>query len=329
MIKINKKILKRFIAPLPIIIVGSFLLLPASVAGIVLSAHSSFVSSITGSKPYPTPDAPVVLPSPQKAPASSIPSLTSTATPSVVIKPQPVVVSSPSSSVSSLKPTSPTTPTPAATQSTTLTTGYSSTNWSGYMATTGSFSAISGSWTVPQVTGKGSSTSGDAAWIGIGGVTSSDLIQVGTENSVSASGQVSISFFYEMLPAAAKLITTATINQGDAIHASLSGNNGQWTIYINDVTTNQSFTTIVSYASLLSSAEWIEEDPSYANGQLVPLDNFGTIPFSAASSTIGGISTTLATSKAQSITLVDGSGYVLATPSAVTSDGMGFRVTQN
>lgn len=341
MIKINIKLPKRLIIFLPIIAVGSFLLIPASVAGIVLSAHNPFLHSSAGQAPQPTPDAPVVvLPAPQQSPQQSIPALATTTTPSIVVKPQPVVTISPSSSVTSLKPTSTSTTTPSTTPSTstptssspqtaTVTSGYSSTNWSGYMATSGSFSAVSGWWTVPHLSGNGSTTSGDATWIGIGGVTSSDLIQVGTADSVSASGQVSISFFYEMLPATAKFITTATINQGDSIHASLSGNNGVWTIAITDVTTNQSFTTTVSYASSLSSAEWIEEDPSYSGGQLMPLDNFGTIPFSGSYATIGGVSTSLAGAKSQPITLVDGSGHVIATPSTITSDGLGFSVTHS
>lgn len=339
MIKINIKLPKRLIIFLPIIAVGSFLLIPASVAGIVLSAHIPFMPS-TSQAPQPTPDAPVaVLPAPKKAPEQSIPALSTATAPSIVIKikPQPVVTTAPSSSVSSLKPTSTssttpstsTSPSPSSPQTTTVTSGYTSTNWSGYMATSGSFSAVSGSWTVPHVTGNGSTTSGDAAWIGIGGVTSSDLIQVGTADSVSASGQVSVSFFYEMLPATAQFISTTTINQGDTIHASLSGNNGVWTITITDVTTNQSFTTTVSYTSSLSSAEWIEEDPSYSGGQLMPLDNFGTVPFSVSYATIGGVSTSLAGAKAEPITLVDGSGHVIAAPSTITSDGLGFSVTHS
>ncbi len=323
---------------LPIIIFGSFLLIPATVAGIVLSAHSSFVSSGASSKSQPTPDAPVaILPSAQKTPEQSIPALSTTTTPTIVVKPQPVVTTTPSSSVSSLKPTSTTTSSSSSstspstsTSTTTVTSGYSSTNWSGYMATTGSFSAVSGSWVVPQATATGSSTSGDAAWIGVGGVTASDLIQVGTDTTVSATtGKASTSIFYEMLPAAANIVTTIPISAGDAIHASLSGSGSQWTISIMDVTTGQSFTQTVSYASSLSSAEWIEEDPSYANGQLMPLDNFGTITFSGATTTIGGVSTSLAGAKSQPITLVDGSGNVIASPSTITSDGMGFSVTHS
>lgn len=330
MIKINIQLLKLISAFAPIVIIGSFLLIPASVAVIVLSAHSSFVLSATSSKQQPTPDAPVaIVPSLRKTPTQAIPALQSTTTPSIVITPQPVVTTVPSSSVSSLKPTSASSPPSSTGQMTTVTTGYSSTNWSGYMATTGSFSAVSGSWVVPQATGSGSSMSGDAAWIGIGGVTTSDLIQVGTATTISSAGKATTSFFYEMLPAAANIVTGITIRAGDAVHASLTGSGNQWTILITDVTTGQSFTQPVTYASSLSSAEWIEEDPSYANGQLMPLDNFGTISFSAATTTIGGVSTSLAGAKSQPITLVDGSGHVLAAPSQITSDGKGFSVSHS
>jgi len=197
------------------------------------------------------------------------------------------------------------------------------------MVTAGNYSAISGSWTAPAAQGNGSSTSADASWIGIGGVTSDDLIQVGSQNTVSASGQVSTSAFYELLPNTAQTIQTVKVSPGDSLKASLTeiGSN-LWTIFIADNTTGQSFSLNVSYTSSNSSGEWIEEDPSYASGGLIPFDNFGTVDFSSGSVTSGGSAMDILEAKPSSITMVSSSGQVIAQPSSLSSDGAGFLVSR-
>src|SRR5438309_1000367 len=60
-------------------------------------------------------------------------------------------------------------------------------NWSGYAATGGTYTSVSGTWTVPQFNAD-SQPGVDAAWVGIGGVRSRDLIQAGTQQSVTGSG---------------------------------------------------------------------------------------------------------------------------------------------
>src|SRR5580658_4257781 len=52
-------------------------------------------------------------------------------------------------------------------------------NWAGYDATNGSYTSVSGTWTIPNATGSGH-TSADAEWVGIGGIANQDLIQSGT-----------------------------------------------------------------------------------------------------------------------------------------------------
>ena len=53
-------------------------------------------------------------------------------------------------------------------------------NWSGYAATGGKFTSVTGTWTVPQSNGSANFGS-DATWVGIGGVNTRDLIQAGTQ----------------------------------------------------------------------------------------------------------------------------------------------------
>jgi hypothetical protein len=243
-------------------------------------------------------------------------------------KAEPVVTPSPSSSVSGLTPaTPPAAPSGSQAPSSQTTTGYLSTNWSGYLATNASFTGISGSWTATLATGNGSTTSADSTWIGIGGVTSGDLIQVGTQNLISASDQVSTSAFYELLPNFSRPVPGVTVSPGDSMTAFLSQvSSGQWTISITDKTNGESSTFTVSYASSLSSAEWIEEDPSFSFRRQIPFDNFHQAAFTGGSTVANGSSVNIAASTAQPVTMVNSSGQTVAVPSAIGSDGISFTV---
>src|SRR5438128_1026718 len=66
--------------------------------------------------------------------------------------------------------------------------GGNSRNWAGYVATGSNYTAVRGTWVVPTVS---SSRIGiDATWVGIGGVRSQDLIQSGTQATVTRAGVV-------------------------------------------------------------------------------------------------------------------------------------------
>jgi len=189
---------------------------------------------------------------------------------------------------------------------------------------------VRGSWTVLHLNGTGTTETADAAWVGIGGVTSNDLIQVGTNDTVSASGQVSVNAFYEMLPAPETPVATMTVGVGDFMSATISQlGSGQWQIKISDVTRGENFSIAVSYVSSLSTAEWIEEDPSYGSGGLVPFDTFGSIDFAGATTEENGATQTLASAGGQAIILVNRHGRALATPSAIGMDGKSFSVSKN
>jgi hypothetical protein len=264
-------------------------------------------------KPAPSPPAP---PAPAKTPVQA-------GTP----KAEPVVTPSPSSSVSGLTPTTPTPPPSSQASTPPITTGYLSSNWSGYLATNASFTGVSGSWTATLATGNGSSTSADSTWIGIGGVTSGDLIQVGTQNLISAGGQVSTSAFYELLPNFSQPVPGVTVSPGDGITASISQmSGGQWSISITDTTKGQTSAFTVSYASSLSSAEWIEEDPSFSFRRQIPFDNFHQAAFAGGSTVANGVSMNIAASPAQPVTMVNNAGQTIAVPSAIGSDGASFTV---
>lgn len=187
------------------------------------------------------------------------------------------------------------------------------------MTTGSNFTSVSGSWVATNPTATSTTASSfDATWIGIGGVTSADLIQVGTSNTVSASGVVSSSAFYEILPATATTITSLIVTPGDHISAVITETSTNvWALTITNVTRNQTYTTSLSYTSVHSSAEWIEEDPSYANGTQTILDNFGIASFTNGLTTVGGSSLSIAAANASSITMVTSAGKTVAVPNSV------------
>jgi hypothetical protein len=182
---------------------------------------------------------------------------------------------------------------------------------------------------VPIVTGIKGVTQADSTWIGIGGVSTGDLIQIGTQNTAHTNGGIASSAFYEILPQAARTITTITVSAGDTMNASVNEiTPGQWKLTISDTTTGQSFTKTVAYNSAHSSAEWIEEDPTLITGSLIPLDSFAPIAFTGASTLSNGTTLNLKTSNAQPISMV-ATGQAIVTPSDIASDGGSFTVTKH
>lgn len=207
-------------------------------------------------------------------------------------------------------------------------TGAESFNWSGYVATGSAYTGIGGTWTVPSVP-TNSSLQADAAWVGIGGVSATDLIQAGTQDIVNPGGSVTYQAFYEVLPAASNVISTMSVNPGDSITASIAQTSaGEWTITIHNNTNGENFSTSISYQSSLSSAEWIEEMPTNGN-TFIPLDNFGDVSFTNGYAVVNGAQTSIAGSGAQGLTMVNRSGQTLATASVLGSDEASFAVTRS
>ena len=197
-------------------------------------------------------------------------------------------------------------------------------NWSGYVASGGTFTSVTGTWIVPAVSA--SRAGADATWVGIGGATTTDLLQAGTQAVVSG-GDVQYQAWIEMLPQSSQTVPLA-ISAGDTVTVTLTQQStGVWSISIEDLATAQSYSTTIAYASTLSSAEWIEEAPSAGRG-IVPLSEFGTVRFVAGSIVLDGKTLTLSEAAATAITMVDRFGQTLAAPSALAADGSGFSVVR-
>jgi peptidase A4-like protein len=214
-----------------------------------------------------------------------------------------------------------------------------STNWFGYgqgsLEQGGKqFNAITGDWTVPtatQHTAAQAESSSD--WIGIGGgcvdagctVTDSTLIQTGTEQDVDSTGKASYSAWWELVPAPSTTISNMTVTPGDHMHASLAeaiAGSNVWTITLQDVTRNESFTTTVPYSSSHLTAEWIEETPLLigTNAGFASLPNLSTPAFDLAST--NGSPAGLKSS--EQMVLTDSNQNVIGTPSSPDPDADGF-----
>jgi hypothetical protein len=153
-------------------------------------------------------------------------------------------------------------------------------------------------WVVPMVaygqsTDTTSSTQYSANWVGIGGFCTNQLctrgdhtlIQLGTEQDVSASGTRNYYAWYEVLPQAETPVdpTSYPVSPGDLMTASLScqapcaGKKQNWTLSTTDETQKRTWSKQLSYGSSLLSAEWVEGAP-YSGG-ILPLADFGTAQF--------------------------------------------------
>ncbi len=167
-------------------------------------------------------------------------------------------------------------------------------NWGGY-AVASDFNTpqsvvtgVSGSWVVPQVETSQNDTF-SAVWIGIGGTFGNTLIQTGTEQDC-IGGTPYYSAWFELLPADSITIQTINVSPGDTITASISltdPNANLWSISINDLSTEQSFTQTVAYDSSQLSAEWTVERPN-VNNVLSNLANFGTVTMQNCTATLNG-----------------------------------------
>jgi hypothetical protein len=201
----------------------------------------------------------------------------------------------------------------------------SSSNWSGYAANGGTFTSVTGTWTVPTVSA--TSAGADATWVGIGGLTSDDLIQAGTQAMVDGSGTVAYSSWIEMLPAASRTVPL-TVTAGDSVTVTITQQAGNdWLIAMKNNTTGGAYNITVQYSSSNSSAEWVQEAPSVGRG-LVPLDMFGTVQFAGASAVRDGKTMSASALGAKAITMINGQGQAVAQPSTIASDGSSFTVTR-
>jgi hypothetical protein len=200
-----------------------------------------------------------------------------------------------------------------------------SSNWSGYVANGGTYTSVTGTWVVPQVAA--TTTGADATWVGIGGVTGTDLIQAGTQATVTGDGSVTYSAWTEILPDFSRT-TPLQVAAGDSVTVTITEQtNGVWLIVMVNNTTSDSYEKTVRYDSSRSSAEWVQEAPSTTRG-IVPLSDFGTVRFIAGSAVRDGVAMGLSSLGATPVAMVNRAGQAIALPSTLGADGSSFVVTR-
>jgi Peptidase A4 family len=198
-----------------------------------------------------------------------------------------------------------------------------STNWSGYAATTGTYTSVSASWTQPA--GTCSSGAQQAAfWVGLDGYSSSSVEQTGSE--VDCVGSTARYFaWYEMYPNASVNYSN-TVRPGDHFNASVTfTGTSTFSLDIADTTQGWSHATVANLADAArSSAEVIVEAPCCAaGGGILPLTNFGTV--NIAGSTANGAALGDAGGMTQ-ITMIDNTGLDKDAVSSL-SGGENFSAT--
>jgi len=174
--------------------------------------------------------------------------------------------------------------------------------WSGYVVTGGPFTSAQATWVVPTV----SYVSYPAApqvetvsnWVGIDGYNESQLIQLGTSQTVTKDNVATYSVWYEILPPTSVNInaTRFVVSPGDTITASIqciapcAPNNPTQPWVLGIVNKDHwTFTIQLQYSAPLLTAEWIVEPPSSPSDCSNPVDcmsylpDFGSTTFTAIS----------------------------------------------
>lgn len=209
-------------------------------------------------------------------------------------------------------------------------------NWAGYAVTPGSgITGVDSTFTVPSAAEVPPGFS--ATWAGIGGYSTSDLIQAGVSEEdpvTSTLGLLGSQYYawYEILPASETQITgcsgdaNCTVTPGDTVTVDITNQGGNnWLVSLVD-SGHWSWSQVINYESSESSAEWIQEAPSLGGAQTIPA-GVGNVAFGPTSTyTDGGGTHTIA---AGSPTVIEESpvGEVNeATTSGLASDGQSFDV---
>src|ERR1700722_2766998 len=163
-------------------------------------------------------------------------------------------------------------------------TAVTSTNWAGYADTgsSGYFTDVTSNWVQPA----GHCSSGDqyaAFWVGLDGYSSRTVEQIGSQ--ADCVGQtVRYTAWYEIYPSP-EVTFTNPVQAGDQLSAAVSyEGSDKFLLTITDSTQHwkRSVTRKLAGAAR-SSAEVIAEAPCCTyKGGILPLTNFGTASFSAA-----------------------------------------------
>jgi hypothetical protein len=162
-------------------------------------------------------------------------------------------------------------------------------NWAGYAANRAgaTFRYVSASFPVPYLDCQGTTPSYSSHWVGLDGLGSSSVEQVGIEADCSGS-TAQYYAWYEMYP---KPVTVVfPVRAGNAVQASVTYKQStrKFVLMLRDMTNGRHLTRTLKCAAkacLRSSAEVISEAPSNRTGGILPLADYRAEGFSSISVT--------------------------------------------
>ena len=219
-------------------------------------------------------------------------------------------------------------------------------NWSGYVVPSSSdlVTYAEGEWTVPTMNCADTPNGDVSSWVGIGGTSSTVLLQTGVTTNCVDGIQQTYGWWeeYPSVPNTSRAFTGFPVAAGNEMEAIVAQDtDGSWSTTLIDLTTGltgimvtgeawgieetgaSSFTTQGSTTGLSYSggytAEWIVEDPGVINeapGNVQPFANFGSITFSNMRTSLS--SWYLTPSEEWGIVQ---DGETLAAPTNTTADG--------
>jgi hypothetical protein len=158
-------------------------------------------------------------------------------------------------------------------------------NWAGYAANRAgtTFRSVSAAFSVPYANCQGATTSYSSHWVGLDGLGSASVEQVGIEADCSGS-RAQYYAWYEMYP---KPVSVAfQVRAGHAVQASVTykGSARKFVLTLRDTTNGRHFSRTLKCAAkacLRSSAEVISEAPSNGSGGILPLADYRAAGFSS------------------------------------------------
>jgi hypothetical protein len=207
-------------------------------------------------------------------------------------------------------------------------------NWAGYVAATDlkkprkhSVTDVHGTWVVPAVASSGSLDTSSAIWVGIDGGFDHTVEQIGTEQDWT-SGAPLYYVWFEMYPKRGYYLPTFPIQPGDVMSAEVQFiPKNQFILSIVNLTEDAAYSVTNKRSAQCTSAEWIVEAPFLHH--ILALADFGSVTFTNCSATIAGVAGAIndVSWLNQGVTMeTRKTGVILAQPSGLTGDGMGFTV---
>ncbi len=216
------------------------------------------------------------------------------------------------------------------------------TNWAGYVATPGTYSHATGTFSVP-VANCTSATTYASIWVGIDGYSPSQTVEQDGVMVECNAGVASYNAWYEMYgdtnvncncSNSVFLNSAYPVAPGDVITAVVDDTNSTWTLSLVDATANWHFEVSITGATptpAQSSAEWILEAPTIcSNSQCSTSSTASLAPTAPVIFTQAGATSSTATGSIidfpdVGLTLNSASSPTVS-PGPLSPDGTSFSV---